>query len=64
MHLKDAVKALHILRGDSEGVAAQVLIKDTSVLPGLVKTVTTEIAALTEKFGLARYQLPLMPSRD
>lgn len=47
---KDAVKALHILRGDAEGVAAQVLIKNTSVLPGLVKTVTTEIAALTEKF--------------
>jgi len=47
---KDAVKALHILRGDAEGVAAQVFIKNASVLPGLIKTVTTEIAVLTEKF--------------
>ena len=47
---KDAVKALHILRGDAEGVAAQVFIKNTSVLTGLVKSVSNDIEAITEKF--------------
>jgi tRNA threonylcarbamoyl adenosine modification protein (Sua5/YciO/YrdC/YwlC family) len=47
---KDAVKALHILRGDGEGVAAQVFIRNTSVLTGLVKSVSNDIEAITEKF--------------
>ncbi len=47
---KDAVKALHILRGDAEGVAAQVFIRNTSVLTGLVKSVSNDIEAITEKF--------------
>ena len=47
---KDAVKALHILRGDADGVAAQVFIKDASVLPGLIKSVSNDIEAITTKF--------------
>lgn len=47
---KDAVKALHILRGDAEGVAAQVFIKNNSVLTGLVKSVSNDIEAITDKF--------------
>jgi tRNA threonylcarbamoyl adenosine modification protein (Sua5/YciO/YrdC/YwlC family) len=47
---QDAVKALHILRGDADGVAAQVFIKNASVLPGLVKNVSDEIKKITEKF--------------
>jgi tRNA threonylcarbamoyl adenosine modification protein (Sua5/YciO/YrdC/YwlC family) len=47
---KDAVRALHILRGDAEAVAAQVFIKDRSVLSGLIKSVSNEIEAVTEKF--------------
>ncbi len=46
----DAVKALHILRGDAEGVAAQVFIKDSSVLSGLITTVSNDIEAITDKF--------------
>jgi len=46
----DAVKALHILRGDADGIAAQVFIKNASVLPGLVKTVSNDLEAVTEKF--------------
>ena len=46
----DAVKALHILRGDPVGVAAQVFIKNASVLPGLVKSVSNDLEAVTEKF--------------
>jgi tRNA threonylcarbamoyl adenosine modification protein (Sua5/YciO/YrdC/YwlC family) len=47
---KDAVKALHILRGDAEGVAAQVFIKDSSVLTGLITSVSNDIEAITDKF--------------
>ena len=47
---KDAVKALHILRGDADGVAAQVFIKNNSVLTGLVKSVSNDIEAITDKF--------------
>ena len=47
---QDAVKALHILRGDADGVAAQVFIKNASVLPGLVKNVSDEIKTIAEKF--------------
>jgi tRNA threonylcarbamoyl adenosine modification protein (Sua5/YciO/YrdC/YwlC family) len=47
---KDAVKAVHILRGDAEGVVPQVFIKDAKVLTGLVTTVSNEINLLTEKF--------------
>jgi tRNA threonylcarbamoyl adenosine modification protein (Sua5/YciO/YrdC/YwlC family) len=47
---KDAVKAVHILRGDADGVVPQVFIKDTKVLTGLVANVSNEINLLTEKF--------------
>ena len=47
---KDAVRALHILRGDAEGVAAQVFIRNTAVLTGLVKSVSNDIEAITKKF--------------
>jgi tRNA threonylcarbamoyl adenosine modification protein (Sua5/YciO/YrdC/YwlC family) len=47
---KDAVKAVHILRGDAEGVVPQVFIKDTRVLTGLVTNVSSEVNLLTEKF--------------
>jgi len=47
---KDAVKALHILRGDAEGVAAQVFIRDSSVLSGLITSVSNDIEAITDKF--------------
>jgi tRNA threonylcarbamoyl adenosine modification protein (Sua5/YciO/YrdC/YwlC family) len=47
---KDAVKAVHILRGDAEGVVPQVFIKDSKVLTGLVTNVSSEVNLLTEKF--------------
>jgi L-threonylcarbamoyladenylate synthase len=47
---KDAVKAVHILRGDAEGVVPQVFIRDASVLTGLVTNVSSEINLLTAKF--------------
>ena len=47
---KDAVKAVHILRGDAEGVVPQVFIKDSKVITGLVTNVSSEVNLLTEKF--------------
>ncbi len=47
---KDAVKAVHVLRGDTEGVVPQVFIKDAKVLTGLVANVSSEVNLLTEKF--------------
>jgi L-threonylcarbamoyladenylate synthase len=47
---KDAVKAVHILRGDADGVVPQVFVKDTKVLTGLVTNVSSEVNLLTEKF--------------
>ncbi|CAB4332860.1 unannotated protein [freshwater metagenome] len=36
----DAVKTIHILRGDSAGVAAQVFIKNSGVLAGIAAPLT------------------------
>jgi len=47
---KDAVKALHILRGDADGVVTQIFIRDAAVLPGIVKSISNDIEAVTEKF--------------
>ena len=47
---KDAVKAVHILRGDAEGVVPQVFIKDSKIITGLVTNVSSEVNLLTEKF--------------
>ena len=47
---KDAVKAIHILRGDQSGVAAQVFIKETKVLPGIAKVSNLNADQLLAKF--------------
>ena len=47
---KDAVKAVHILRGDQTGVAAQVFIKDMKVLSGIAKISNINTELLLSKF--------------
>ena len=47
---KDAVKAIHILRGDQTGVAAQVFIKETKVLSGIAKVLNLNADQLLAKF--------------
>jgi tRNA threonylcarbamoyl adenosine modification protein (Sua5/YciO/YrdC/YwlC family) len=47
---KDAVKAIHILRGDQSGVAAQVFIKETKVLSGIAKVSNLNADQLLAKF--------------
>lgn len=47
---KDAVKAVHILRGDQSGVAAQVFIKETKVLSGIANVSNLNADQLLAKF--------------
>ena len=47
---KDAVKAIHILRGDQSGVAAQVFIKNAKVLSGIAKVSNANADQLLTKF--------------
>ena len=47
---KDAVKAIHILRGDQTGVAAQVFIKETKVLSGIAKVSNLNADQILAKF--------------
>jgi tRNA threonylcarbamoyl adenosine modification protein (Sua5/YciO/YrdC/YwlC family) len=47
---KDAVKAVHILRGDQSGVAAQVFIKDAKMLSGIAKVSNANVDQVLTKF--------------
>ena len=47
---KDAVKAVHILRGDQTGVVTQVFIKDVKVLSGIAKVSNINADQLLAKF--------------
>ena len=60
---KDAVKAVHILRGDQSGVAAQVFIKDVKVLTGIAKNSNINQDQLFAKFwpGLLSVTLNCQP---
>ena len=60
---KDAVKAVHILRGDQGGVAAQVLIKDVKVLTGITNSSIANQDQLFYKFwpGLLSVTLNCQP---
>jgi tRNA threonylcarbamoyl adenosine modification protein (Sua5/YciO/YrdC/YwlC family) len=60
---KDAVKAVHILRGDQSGVAAQVFIKDVKVLTGIANNSNINQDQLFAKFwpGLLSVTLNCQP---
>jgi len=47
---KDAVKAIHILRGDQSGIATQVFISGHKVLSGICAPLTPEQDGLLSKF--------------
>lgn len=54
-----AVRAMHVLRGDALGVAAQVLIHSGDAITGLSRDVTDEARALMKEFwpGLISFNL-------
>lgn len=56
----DAVRTIHVLRGDDLGVAAQVLISGVYVLDGIARGVSSQARTLMKAFwpGLLTFTLP------
>lgn len=46
----DAVRTMHVMRGDALGVAAQVLISDANRVVGIIRNSTDELQKLVSKF--------------
>ena len=58
---EDSVRAMHVLRGDAIGVAAQVLIADHIQIEGLARDVTEDARALMKAFWPGALSLTLRP---
>lgn len=58
---EDSVRAMHVLRGDALGVAAQVLIASHSQIEGLARDVTDDARALMKTFWPGALSLTLRP---
>ena len=58
---EDSVRAMHVLRGDALGVAAQVLIADHLQIEGLARDVTDDARALMKAFWPGALSLTLRP---
>ena len=57
----DAVRAMHVLRGDPLFTAAQVLVGSTKTAQGVVREITPEIGALMKKFWPGMLSMNLRP---
>jgi tRNA threonylcarbamoyl adenosine modification protein (Sua5/YciO/YrdC/YwlC family) len=57
----DAVRAMHVLRGDPLFTAAQVLVGNTKTAQGVVREITPEIAVLMKKFWPGMLSMNLRP---
>ena len=57
-----AVRAMHVLRGDALGVAAQVLIYSSETITGLSRDVTEDTQALMKEFWPGLISFNLRPS--
>ena len=57
----DAVRAMHVLRGDPLFTAAQVLVGSTKTAHGVVREITPEISALMKKFWPGMLSMNLRP---
>jgi L-threonylcarbamoyladenylate synthase len=60
---EDAVRAMHVLRGDALGVAAQVLISGQEVIDGITREVSANARVLMSKFWPGRLSFNLSPQR-
>lgn len=58
-----AVRAMHVLRGDGNGTAAQVMIATNETLPGIARDISEDVMALTQKFWPGLLSLNLRPNR-
>ena len=59
----DAVRSLHVLRGDALGVAAQVLIPSMETLDGIAREVSDQARALMVKFWPGPLSMNLRPQK-
>lgn len=57
------VRAMHVLRGDALGVAAQVMVTSTETVHGIAREVSDEAKALMEKFWPGPLSLNLRPNQ-
>jgi len=57
----DAVRAMHVLRGDPLFTAAQVIVGSTQTAEGIVREITPEIKGLMKKFWPGMVSLNLRP---
>jgi L-threonylcarbamoyladenylate synthase len=59
----DAVRAMHVLRGDELGISAQVIIGSSAAVDGIARDVTEPARALMAKFWPGLLSLNLKPQR-
>lgn len=59
--LHDGVRAMHVLRGDDLGVAAQVLVSGIKVLEGIVREISDDTRQLIKEFWPGQLSLLLPP---
>lgn len=57
----DAVRSMHVLRGDPLFTAAQVMVGNSKTAQGVVREITPEIAALMKKFWPGMLSMNLRP---
>lgn len=60
---QDAVRAMHVLRGDALGVAAQVLISSSEVIDGIARNVSADARTLMSKFWPGQLSFNLSAQR-
>lgn len=60
---QDAVRALHVIRGDALGVAAQVLVSGQEVIDGIVRDISVNARSLMSKFWPGQLSFNLIPQR-
>lgn len=59
----DAVRAMHVLRGDDLGIAAQVLISNIAVLDGIAREISAHARTLMNNFWPGMLSVILRPHR-
>ena len=59
----DAVRALHVLRGDELGVSAQVMIGSGTAVDGIAREISEPVRALINNFWPGQLSINLKPQR-
>lgn len=59
-----AVRAMHVLRGDHDGIAAQVLGHSAQTIQGIARDIPAEAKALMEEFWPGLLSITLKPNRS